>query len=40
MDAAGLKAVEAVAKAGVVGGTGDGAPKTAVQVETVTVDKG
>ena len=40
MDAAGLKAVEAVAKAGVVGDTGDGAPKTAVNVEKVTVDKG
>lgn len=39
MDAAGLKAVETVAKAGVDGGQGDGAPKKAVTVEKVTVDK-
>jgi peptidyl-prolyl cis-trans isomerase B (cyclophilin B) len=43
MDAAGLKAVEAVAKAGVVpgadGSAGDGAPKKAVTIEKGTVDK-
>lgn len=39
MDAAGLKTVEAVAKAGVDGGAGDGAPKKAVTVEKGTVDK-
>ncbi|MEU9359149.1 peptidylprolyl isomerase [Streptomyces sp. NPDC048301] len=39
MDDAGLKAVEKVAKGGVTGGAGDGAPKKAVTVEKVTVDK-
>ncbi|MCX4413522.1 peptidylprolyl isomerase [[Kitasatospora] papulosa] len=39
MDDAGLKAVEKVAKAGVAEGAGDGAPKKAVTVEKVTVDK-
>ncbi|MFB6982726.1 peptidylprolyl isomerase [Streptomyces scopuliridis] len=39
MDDAGLKAVEAVAKAGVDGGAGDGAPKKTVTVEKGTVDK-
>ncbi|MFI5755690.1 peptidylprolyl isomerase [Streptomyces sp. NPDC051569] len=39
MDAAGLKVVENVAKAGVDGGAGDGAPKKAVTVEKGTVDK-
>ncbi|MFE4536005.1 peptidylprolyl isomerase [Streptomyces scopuliridis] len=39
MDDAGLKTVEAVAKAGVDGGTGDGAPKKTVTVEKGTVDK-
>ncbi|MFD3916304.1 peptidylprolyl isomerase [Streptomyces sp. NPDC058603] len=38
MDDAGLKVVEAVAKAGVDGGTGDGAPKKTVTVEKGTVD--
>ncbi|MEV7868619.1 peptidylprolyl isomerase [Streptomyces sp. NPDC088124] len=38
MDDAGLKAVEAVGKAGVDGGASDGAPKKAVTVEKVTVD--
>ncbi|MFF0448725.1 peptidylprolyl isomerase [Streptomyces sp. NPDC004609] len=40
MDAAGLKAVQDVAKAGVTGGTGDGAPKTAVTIRKATVTKG
>ncbi|MFD5030526.1 peptidylprolyl isomerase [Streptomyces sp. NPDC058220] len=39
MDADGLKAVDAVAKAGVDGGAGDGAPKKAVTVKKGTVDK-
>lgn len=39
MDAAGLKAVEKVAKAGVTGGAGDGAPKTAVTIEKAAVPK-
>ncbi|MFJ4921704.1 peptidylprolyl isomerase [Streptomyces sp. NPDC088725] len=39
MDAAGLKAVESVAKAGVEGGAGDGAPKKAVTISKATVDK-
>ncbi|MFJ2113227.1 peptidylprolyl isomerase [Streptomyces sp. NPDC087850] len=39
MDAASLKIVEAVGKAGVEGGASDGAPKKAVTVEKVTVDK-
>jgi peptidyl-prolyl cis-trans isomerase B (cyclophilin B) len=44
MDSAGLKAVQAVAKAGVTGSTTktpvtDGAPKEAVTVEKATVDK-
>ncbi|QXE37840.1 peptidylprolyl isomerase [Streptomyces sp. GMY02] len=39
MDADGLKTVEDVAKGGVDGGTGDGAPKKAVTVEKGTVDK-
>ncbi|MFE4452774.1 peptidylprolyl isomerase [Streptomyces sp. NPDC056796] len=39
MDDAGLKAVEKVAEAGVAEGAGDGAPKKAVTVEKVTVDK-
>ena len=39
MDADGLKAVKAVAKAGVAGGQGDGAPKKAVTVKKGTVDK-
>ncbi|MEE1797492.1 peptidylprolyl isomerase [Streptomyces sp. JV176] len=38
MDEAGLKAVEAVGKAGVDGGAGDGAPKKTVTVEKGTVD--
>ncbi|MEO3975204.1 peptidylprolyl isomerase [Streptomyces sp. CAU 1734] len=40
MNAAGLKAVEKVAKAGVAGGAGDGAPKSAVTVEKAAVAKG
>ncbi|MFJ3902543.1 peptidylprolyl isomerase [Streptomyces sp. NPDC090025] len=36
-DAEGVKAVEEVAKAGVEGGAGDGAPKTAVTLQKVTV---
>jgi peptidyl-prolyl cis-trans isomerase B (cyclophilin B) len=40
MDAKGLKTVETVAKAGVAGGAGDGAPKKTVTVEKGTVDKG
>ncbi|MEV7089178.1 peptidylprolyl isomerase [Streptomyces sp. NPDC093085] len=39
LDKAGLKIVEAIGKAGVEGGGGDGAPKEAVTVEKVTVDK-
>ncbi|MEV7413664.1 peptidylprolyl isomerase [Streptomyces sp. NPDC089919] len=39
MDAAGLKTVENVAKAGVAGGATDGAPKTAVTVQKATVTK-
>ncbi|MER7666558.1 MULTISPECIES: peptidylprolyl isomerase [unclassified Streptomyces] len=39
MDAAGLKAVEKVAKAGVASGGGDGAPKTAVTIEKAAVPK-
>ncbi|WP_149183835.1 peptidylprolyl isomerase [Streptomyces sp. TRM49041] len=39
MDAAGLKAVQEIAKAGVEGGAGDGAPKKAVTVEKATVSK-
>ncbi|WP_053723640.1 peptidylprolyl isomerase [Streptomyces sp. WM6378] len=40
MDAAGLKAVEDVAKEGVEGGSGDGAPKKAVTIEKAAVTKG
>ncbi|MGW4029783.1 peptidylprolyl isomerase [Streptomyces sp. NPDC004838] len=40
MDAAGLKAVQEVAKAGVVGTAKDGAPKNAVTVEKASVTKG
>ncbi|RII18616.1 putative peptidyl-prolyl cis-trans isomerase [Streptomyces sp. YIM 130001] len=39
MDKAGLKAVEEVAKGGVSGGGGDGAPKKAVTIEKATVKK-
>ncbi|MGW2862942.1 peptidylprolyl isomerase [Streptomyces sp. NPDC001205] len=39
MDAAGLKAVEDVAKEGVEGGAGDGAPKKAVTIEKAAVTK-
>ncbi|MFB7449313.1 peptidylprolyl isomerase [Streptomyces sp. NPDC056194] len=39
IDAAGLKAVQDVAKAGVEGGAGDGAPKKPVTVEKATVTK-
>lgn len=39
LDAAGLKAVRDVAKAGVEGGTGDGAPKKPVTVGKATVSK-
>ncbi|MEV6551986.1 peptidylprolyl isomerase [Streptomyces sp. NPDC051597] len=39
MDAAGLKAVQEVAKAGVAGGAGDGAPKTAVTITKAAVNK-
>lgn len=39
MDADGLKAVKAVAEAGVAGGQGDGAPKKTVTVKKGTVDK-
>ncbi|MFV2117296.1 peptidylprolyl isomerase [Streptomyces sp. Act-28] len=39
LDAAGLKAVREVAKAGVEGGTGDGAPKKPVTIEKATVGK-
>ncbi|MFE7415164.1 peptidylprolyl isomerase [Streptomyces laurentii] len=38
-DADGVKAVEAVAKAGVQGGAQDGAPQTAVTIEKATVTK-
>ncbi|MFI1017041.1 peptidylprolyl isomerase [Streptomyces sp. NPDC020965] len=40
MDAAGLKVVEKVAKAGVTGGGGDGAPKSPVTVTKAAVTKG
>ncbi|MFD3536508.1 peptidylprolyl isomerase [Streptomyces sp. NPDC058664] len=39
IDAAGLKAVEKVAEAGVTGGATDGAPKKAVTIEKATVAK-
>ncbi|MET9531780.1 MULTISPECIES: peptidylprolyl isomerase [unclassified Streptomyces] len=39
MDAAGLKTVKAVAKAGVTGGSQDGAPKKAVTISKATVTK-
>ncbi|MFD7326888.1 peptidylprolyl isomerase [Streptomyces sp. NPDC059875] len=39
IDAAGLKAVQEVAKAGVQGGAKDGAPKKAVTIEKATVSK-
>lgn len=39
MDAASLKAVQAIGAAGVDGGAADGAPKKAVAVSKVTVDK-
>ncbi|MEU1090580.1 peptidylprolyl isomerase [Streptomyces sp. NPDC005576] len=39
MDAASLKAVQAIGAAGVSGGAADGAPKKAVAVSKVTVDK-
>ncbi|MEU5822563.1 peptidylprolyl isomerase [Streptomyces sp. NPDC047803] len=39
MDAKSLKAVEAIGKAGVEGGGADGAPKKAVNISKVTVDK-
>ncbi|KIF70751.1 peptidylprolyl isomerase [Streptomyces sp. AcH 505] len=39
MDAAGLQTVQDVAKAGVTGGSGDGAPKKAVTISKATVDK-
>ena len=39
MDAAGLEVVQDVAKAGVVGGAKDGAPKTAVTIEKAAVPK-
>lgn len=39
MDAASLKAVQAIGKAGVDGGATDGAPKKAVDVSKVTVEK-
>lgn len=39
LDAAGLKAVQEVAKAGVEGGTGDGPPKKPVTIEKATVGK-
>ncbi|MFI8827247.1 peptidylprolyl isomerase [Streptomyces sp. NPDC053431] len=38
-DAAGIKVVEEVAKAGVAGGSGDGAPQKAVTIEKATVTK-
>ncbi|MFJ6938212.1 peptidylprolyl isomerase [Streptomyces sp. NPDC101132] len=40
LDAAGLKAVEEVAKAGVAGGATDGAPQKGVTIEKATVTKG
>jgi peptidyl-prolyl cis-trans isomerase B (cyclophilin B) len=40
MDAAGLKAVQAIAKAGLASGSGEGPPKTPVTVEKATVTKG
>ncbi|MFI6684422.1 peptidylprolyl isomerase [Streptomyces sp. NPDC050485] len=40
IDAAGLKAVQDVAKEGVEGGAGDGAPKKAVTIQTAAVTKG
>ncbi|MFD7867661.1 peptidylprolyl isomerase [Streptomyces sp. NPDC057682] len=40
MDKDSLKVVEAVGKAGVDGGAADGAPKKAVNISKVTVDKG
>ncbi|MFI6286416.1 peptidylprolyl isomerase [Streptomyces sp. NPDC051018] len=40
MDAAGLKTVQDVAKAGVEGGAEDGAPATAVTIRKATVTKG
>lgn len=39
IDAAGLKVVQEIAKAGVAGGTTDGAPKTTVTVEKAAVRK-
>ncbi|GAA4927581.1 peptidylprolyl isomerase [Streptomyces coeruleoprunus] len=39
MDAAGLKAVQEIAKGGVEGGAPDGAPKKAVTIEKATVSK-
>ncbi|SEE10798.1 peptidyl-prolyl cis-trans isomerase B (cyclophilin B) [Streptomyces sp. 2131.1] len=39
MDAKSLKAVEAIGKAGVEGGGADGAPKKAVDISKLTVDK-
>ncbi|MER5278181.1 peptidylprolyl isomerase [Streptomyces sp. NPDC002809] len=39
MDADSLKAVEAIGKAGVTGGTADGAPKKAVNISKAAVDK-
>ncbi|MFJ8309463.1 MULTISPECIES: peptidylprolyl isomerase [unclassified Streptomyces] len=39
IDAAGLKAVQDVAKEGVEGGAGDGAPKKAVTIQTAAVTK-
>ncbi|MYS37067.1 peptidyl-prolyl cis-trans isomerase B (cyclophilin B) [Streptomyces sp. KhCrAH-43] len=39
MDAKSLKAVEGIGKAGVEGGGADGAPKKAVNISKVTVDK-
>jgi peptidyl-prolyl cis-trans isomerase B (cyclophilin B) len=40
LDAAGLKVVQDMAKAGVEGGAQDGAPKTAVTIEKAVVSKG
>ncbi|MEU9607813.1 peptidylprolyl isomerase [Streptomyces sp. NPDC048057] len=40
MDEAGLKTVQKVAEAGVEGGAGDGAPKSAVTVKKAAVSKG
>ena len=39
MDAAGLKVVQDVAKAGVSGGGSDGAPTTAVTIQKAAVTK-